>query len=227
MSVANVPCAEGKTRSVTAPPVRPAEILFTKGMLMNMRKMNKGILILIVVIVLGVILMTTAFGSYNSLVTLNEGVESAKADIQTQLQRRSDLIPNLVNTVKGYAAQEEEIFTAIADARAKLSGGSSVADMAAADGELTSALNRLMVVVENYPELKSDQQYTALMDELAGTENRITVARGNYNSKATDYNSKIKRFPTMITAAMFGFRPADYFQADAGAQSAPVVDFSK
>ncbi|MCI8622383.1 MAG: LemA family protein [Provencibacterium sp.] len=190
-----------------------------------MKKTSKGLIILMVAIGLAVLLAITAFGSYNSLVGLHEGVESSQADIQTQLQRRSDLIPNLVNTVKGYAAHEEEVFSAIADARAQLAGAGSIADLAQADSSLTSALNRLLVIAENYPELKADAQYTALMDELAGTENRIAVARRGYNEEARVYNEKIRSFPTVLVAGMMGFERADYFEASSQAQAAPQVDF--
>lgn len=177
--------------------------------------------ILIPLIVIG----ATLFGSYNSLVSLNENVESSRSDIQTQLQRRNDLIPNLVNTVKGYASHEEEILTGIADARARLMGGGSMAEMADADAALSSALGRLLTVVESYPDLKADTQFTALMDELAGTENRIAVSRKNYNGTAREYNEKIRRFPTVFVANMFGFDRVDYFEASEGAQTPPSVDF--
>ncbi|MCI8441817.1 MAG: LemA family protein [Provencibacterium sp.] len=187
--------------------------------------MSKGLIALIAILVVAILLAILAFGNYNSLVSLSEDVRSSQADIETQLQRRSDLIPNLVNTVKGYAAHEQEVFSAIADARAQLAGAGSIADLAEADSSLTSALNRLMVVVENYPELKSDAQYTALMDELAGTENRIAVARRDYNEQARTYNGKIRSFPTVLVAGMMGFERVDYFEASPEAQSAPQVDF--
>ena len=190
-----------------------------------MKNISKGLVAVIVVLAIAIILAMTAFGSYNTLVSLHEDVQSSASDIQTQLQRRSDLIPNLVNTVKGYAAHEEEVFTAIADARAQLSGAGSMADLAEADSSLTGALNRLLVVAENYPELKADSQYTALMDELAGTENRIAVARRDYNEQARSYNEKIRSFPTVLVAGMMGLERAEYFEASAGAQQVPQVDF--
>lgn len=190
-----------------------------------MKKTSKGLVLLIAVLAVAILLAVSAFGSYNSLVGLSEEVQSSEAEIETQLQRRSDLIPNLVNTVKGYAAHEEEVFTALADARAQLAGAGSVAELAEADSSLSSALSRLMVVVENYPDLKADTQYTALMDELAGTENRIAVARRDYNEQARSYNEKIRSFPTVLVAGMMGFDRADYFEASTGAQSAPQVDF--
>jgi len=188
--------------------------------------MKKGLIVVIVVVAILVIIVAAGVGGYNSLVGLRESVDSQAANIQTQLQRRSDLIPNLVSTVKGYAAHEEDIFTAIADARAKLAGaGSDMGALASADAELTSALSRLLVVVENYPNLKADTQFTALMDELAGTENRIAVARKDFNDTARDYNTRIKQFPTVFFANIFGFGPAAYFEADEAAQQAPIVSF--
>ncbi len=173
----------------------------------------------IVIAVIGIV------GTYNSLVSLQAGVEEKESAISTQLQRRSDLIPNLVSTVKGYAAHEEEVYTAIADARSKLAGAGTVEEMAQANGELSSALSRLLVVVENYPELKANENFTALQDELAGTENRITVARNDYNTAAKEYNVKIRRFPNNLFAGMLGFEKVDYFEADSNAQSVPEVSF--
>lgn len=173
----------------------------------------------IVIAVIGII------GTYNSLVSLQAGVEEKESAISTQLQRRSDLIPNLVSTVKGYAAHEEEVYTAIADARSKLAGAGTVEEMAQANGELSSALSRLLVVVENYPELKANENFTALQDELAGTENRITVARNDYNTAAKEYNVKIRRFPNNLFAGMLGFEKVDYFEADSDATDVPEVSF--
>ena len=141
-----------------------------------MKKLSGGIIALIVAVVLIVIGVGWGVGSYNSLVSLRENVTTQSANIDTQLQRRTDLIPNLVNTVKGYAAHETEIMTAVSDARARLAGAEGMAEKAEADQALNSALSRLLMVVENYPDLKADAQYTSLMDELAGTENRIAVA---------------------------------------------------
>ncbi len=187
--------------------------------------MKKSTIIWIVVIAVVVILGGTLIGSYNGLVSMRESVDGYKANIETVLQRRSDLIPNLVNTVKGYAEHETEIFTQIADARAKLAGGGSIEELGEANSELTSALNRLMVVVENYPDLKADTQFTALMDELAGTENRISVARQDYNNAVKSYNQHIRTFPSVIMANLFGFEKAEYFEAAEGAETAPTVSF--
>lgn len=191
-----------------------------------MKKLSGGIIALIVVVVLIVIGIGWGVGGYNSLVSLRENVTTQSANIDTQLQRRTDLIPNLVNTVKGYAAHETEIMTAVSDARARLAGAEGMAEKAEADQALNSALSRLLMVVENYPDLKADAQYTALMDELAGTENRIAVARSDYNAVVRDYNKKIKTFPSVILANLFGFDEAEYFEAAEGSETPPTVDFS-
>jgi LemA protein len=184
--------------------------------------LNKTWLVVIgVLVLLGVWIM----GSYNSLVNLNETVNSNWAQVDVQLQRRADLIPNLVATVKGYAAHEEGILNNLADARSKLIGAQGVADKAAADAELNSALSRLLAIVENYPNLKADVNFRQLMDELAGTENRIAVARKDYNDSVQIYNAKIKGLPTRIWAGMLGFGPREYFQVAPGAQTVPQVQF--
>ena len=179
-----------------------------------------GGLLLVVILVVG-----WGVSTYNGLVDGEQAVQTQASNIETQLQRRSDLIPNLVNTVKGYAAHEEEIFTALAEARAKLSGATSLEEMDEANGELTSALNRLMVIVENYPDLKADQNFIGLQDELAGTENRIAQARRDYNDAVQAYNVKIRRFPSNIIAGMFGFEPSELFESSEGADSVPEVSF--
>lgn len=176
-------------------------------------------------VVIGVIAIWVV-GLYNSLVSSEQEVETARANIETQLQRRSDLIPNLVNTVQGYATQEKDIFTDIADARARLSGASNLADQAQADSDLSSALSRLLLVVENYPELKSNQNFQDLSTQLEGTENRIAIARQDYNTAVTRYNTKRRRFPTNIIANIFGFETAQLFEASESAEQVPVVDFS-
>ena len=174
--------------------------------------------------ILGVILIWI-FSSYNGLVQTEEQVNSQWAQVQTQLQRRSDLIPNLVNTVKGYASHEKDSIQAVADARAKLGGAKTVEETAKANQELSSALSRLLVVVENYPNLKADANFRALQDELAGTENRIAVARKDYNGSVQAYNLKIRTLPASLIAGSMGFQVKPYFEGDQNAQSAPKVQF--
>jgi len=186
-----------------------------------MKKSNIGIIIAAVVVVIAIILIS----SYNGMVSKAEEVDNKFSTIDTQLQRRADLIPNLVNTVKGYAKHEQDVIDSVTEARAKLSGANTVAEKAEADQELTSALNRLMVVVENYPDLKANENFTQLMDELAGTENRIATARKDYNDAVKDYNLKVKKFPGSLMAGIFGFGQKDYFEAAEGSKEAPNVNF--
>lgn len=188
--------------------------------------MRKGLKITILIIAILVILAFPIVGGYNSLITLDQNVNVTESNIDTQLQRRSDLIPNLVNTVKGYAAQEKEIFTEIANARSKLAGATNVAEQATADSELSNALSRLLVVVERYPDLKSNQNFKDLSIQLEGTENRIAVARQDYNTAVTAYNTKIRRFPSNILASLFGFEERPLYKASEGAEQAPTVDFT-
>lgn len=187
-----------------------------------MKKVYVGIGIVLAVLVLFGLMLKS---SYNNFVNLEENVNQSYAQIENQLQRRMDLIPNLVNTVKGYASHEKEVIASISDARAKLAGARTPREAANADSELSGALSRLLVVVENYPNLKADRQFTQLMDELAGTENRIAVARKDYNDQVAVYNKKVKQFPGVIIANMFGFDQKQYFQADAKAKDVPKVDF--
>lgn len=190
----------------------------------EIRDEEKGLIIGIVIAVV-VIIIASLVGGYNNLISLEEGTNTAFADVQVQLQRRSDLIPNLVNTVKGYAAHETEVFTAVSDARAKLAGAATVDEINAAEGEMNSALSRLLAISESYPELKSNENFLSLQDELAGTENRISVARRDYNEKVQKYNVKIRSFPTNIFANMLGFEKKEQFAADESAQSVPNVNF--
>lgn len=190
--------------------------------------MKNSTKVLIAILVVVAFLIIWYIGAQNKLVSLEEEVKLQFSQVETTLQRRSDLIPNLVETVKGYASHEEEVFTQIADARSKLAGSIQSGDIDSineANKELDSALSRLLVITENYPELKANEQFIALQDELAGTENRITVARQNYNETVSKYNKAIKMFPTSIVANMAGYEAADYFEADEDAKDAPVVSF--
>ena len=183
---------------------------------------------LLVVVVLTGVAFATAGCSYNRFVSQEEAIKAQWAQVENQLQRRNDLIPNLVEATKGFAQQERDVFQAIADSRAKLAGaGTPDAKMAAAN-EQSSALARLLVVVENYPTLKSDATFARLMDELAGTENRIAVERMRYNETVQAYNTNRRQFPANITASIFGFK-GDYklFEAPPEAKIAPKVDFSR
>ncbi len=167
---------------------------------------------------------------YNTIQRYDEQAAQSKQQIDVQLQRRADLVPNLVATVRGYAAHEEQIFTEVARARSSLLSANSTGNpeqQAIANAQLTGALGRLLAIVENYPQLKADQTFIRLQDELSGTENRISVARQDYNNAVNTYNAYIRQFPQVITARVTGARPRAYFQAPAEAQQAPTVDFSK
>jgi len=188
---------------------------------------NPLIITLIVLAVIAVLVFGTIYGTYNQLVALDENVNSKWSQIDNQLQRRADLIPNLVETVKGYATHEKEIFDSVNKAREKLLSANTVADKAASNEELNTALGRLLAIAENYPNLKADANFRQLSDELAGTENRIAVARMDYNNAVQAYNTKIRSFPTSIIANMFGFKEREYFKADEAAKTVPKVDFSK
>ena len=187
--------------------------------------MKKSSIVVLVLIAIIIIVIAMFVSSYNGIIAKSEEVDNKFATIDTQLQRRGDLIPNLVNTVKGYAKQEQDVINSVTEARTKLAGATTVSDKAKADEELTSALNRLMVVVENYPDLKSSQNFIQLSDELAGTENRIATARRDYNEAVKEYNLKIKRFPTNIIAGMFGYSKRDYFEASEQSKEVPNVNF--
>jgi LemA protein len=165
---------------------------------------------------------------YNTIQTMDEQVNQAKGQIETQLQRRADLVPNLVETVKGVARQESTIFTSIAESRARLSGAvqsGDIGQMSEANQELTQGIGRLLAIVENYPQLRSSESFRALQDQLEGTENRISVARQDYNTAVGNYNGYIRRFPYNLTAKLFGQGGREYFEAEPGAEEAPKVQF--
>ncbi len=183
---------------------------------------NKGLWIVLAVVA---IVAVGLFSSYNGLVSMNEKVNGKWSQVENQLQRRGDLIPNLVNTVKGYAAHEQAAIQAVADARAKLAGAQGPAAKAQANNEMNGAISRLLMVAENYPNLKADANFRQLMDELAGTENRISVARKDYNDAVQAYNTKIKSLPTSLFAGAFGFSEKEYFKADEAAKAVPQVKF--
>ncbi len=203
--------------------------------------MGKGMKIFLgivaVLLVLGFIAYKSVTGTYNSLVVLDEGINGAWSQVQNVYQRRSDLIPNLVSTVKGYASHEKETLEAVVQARASatrpqinaagiLQNPQLFQQFEQAQGQLSSALGRLMVVVEKYPDLKANVNFVRLQDELAGTENRITVERRRFNQTVQGYNQKVRTFPTLLFANMFGFQQRPYFEASPEAQTVPKVDFS-
>ncbi len=186
----------------------------------------------ILIAILGVFTLSSC--GYNSMVNKQEAVTSQWAQVQNSYQRRADLIPNLVSTVKGYASHEQETFTAVVEARSKATQMTvnpedlteeSIQQFQEAQGQLSSALGKLLMIRENYPELKANQNFLALQDQLEGTENRIAVERNRFNETAREYNQYIRRFPHVIYAGWFGFKAKGYFEADAGSQTAPVVNF--
>ncbi len=191
-----------------------------------MKKGMLGCLVVGAVLVLILLILGGSFISrYNGMVTANEAIDGAWAQVENVLQRRGDLIPNLVETVKGFAAQEKEIFTHVADARGRLAGAASPREAAAANAGMTSALGRLLAIAENYPNLKSNENFIRLQDELAGSENRIAVERRRYNEAVRVYNTSIKRFPNSFLAGMFNFGEREYFEADEAAKELPEVKF--
>lgn len=194
-------------------------------------KKNKGLIITIVVIALVAI---WGISSYNGLVSMDENVSNQWANVETQYQRRSDLIPNLVNTVKGYAKHESQTLEAVMAARSQATqvkidpSNCTPQQLAAyqkAQGDVTTALGKLLAITENYPELKANQNFLELQSQLEGTENRINVARKDFNDTAKKYNTSLRRFPRNIIASMFGFEKRNYFEAEAGAEKAPKVEF--
>jgi LemA protein len=178
--------------------------------------------IVVIIVLIGVFWYV---GQRNAIVRLDEDIQAAWGEIDNQLQRRSDLIPNLVATVRGFADQEQEVFGQIADARARLAGAQTVGETAEGYQQLEGALSRLLVITENYPELRSSENFQALMDELAGTENRIAVARRRYNESVQEFNRKIRTFPTNVAANAMGMSPREYFEVSDEDREVPVVDF--
>ncbi len=191
--------------------------------------MGKGLktilIILGILLLMGIAAYSYLKGTYNTLVNMDESVKGAWAQVENQLQRRYDLIPNYVETVKGYAKHEKEVFIEVAEARSKVAGADTVNEKIEANSQLSSALGRLLLVVERYPELKANTNFIRLQDELAGTENRIAVERMRFNEIVKNYNIKIRSFPTNILAGMFGFEKAAFFEVPKERQEAPKVKF--
>ncbi|MBZ2179113.1 MAG: LemA family protein [Acidobacteriota bacterium] len=188
--------------------------------------MKIALIILGVLVAILLLFGMSVVGTRNDLVVQRNAVEAAFAQVETALQRRADLIPNLVETVKGFASQEKDVIASVANARAALSGARTPAEKISANGQLDGALSRLLVVVESYPQLKSDANFMRLQDELAGTENRIAVERRKYNETVQKYNTTIELFPNNIAASLFGFQRNDaYFKTEPGARTAPKVNF--
>jgi len=178
-------------------------------------------------LVLAVIAVTLSGCSYNRFTTQEEAIKGAWGEVQNQIQRRNDLIPNLVESVKGYSTHEETVFKDIADSRSKLLAAKSPAETIEAANQQSSALGRLLAVVESYPNLKANEQFNRLMDELSGTENRLQTARMRYNERIQEYNTTRRKFPSNMTAKVFGFKEYPYYEAPASSQAAPKVDFRK
>lgn len=187
--------------------------------------MNKKILIIVIIAAVAGGIFSWYVGTRNRLVTLEEKTAASWAEIDNQLQRRSDLIPNLVSTVKGYAKHESDVFSSISEARAKLAGSGTVAEKAEGYNAMQSALGRLLAIAENYPQLKSDANFIRLQDELAGTENRIAVARKRYNDNVRSFNTQIKMFPASFVASQMGFEKMSYFEVAESAKALPKVEF--
>jgi len=183
------------------------------------------IIVLAVIVILAIAAYSFFAGNYNKFVSLDQGVKTSWSQVENQLQRRFDLIPNLVETVKGYAKQEKDVMVQVTEARSKVGGAGTVPDKISANNELSGALSRLMVVVEKYPDLKSNQNFMRLQDELAGTENRIAVERMRYNEAVKIYNQAIKSFPANLLAGMYGFKDAAFFEAPKEAKEAVKVKF--
>jgi LemA protein len=191
-----------------------------------MTKGQRNLLIaVVVVIVIAFSMYSFVKGTYNTFVSLDEAVKASWAQVENQLQRRYDLIPNLVETVKGFARQEKEVFIGVTEARSKVAGANNIPDKIKANNELSGALSRLLLVVERYPDIKSNQNFLRLQDELAGTENRIAVERRRYNEAVKTFNVKIRSFPENLFAGLFGFTKAAFFEVPETAKAVPKVKF--
>src|SRR5437764_6720812 len=189
--------------------------------------MSKGLIVIVVLVLIALFVFGQYVSVRNTLVSKNEAVKAAWSQVDVVLQRRADLIPNLVETVKGYAQQEQKVFGDIAKARSALLSAGTPEQKIAANSQLDGALGRLLVIVENYPQLKSNENFLRLQDELAGTENRISVERKRYNDTLQDYNTYVQQFPNSVFAGWAGFKPNDaYFQASEGSRTVPKVNFS-
>ncbi len=191
-----------------------------------MTSAKRNLLIVLVVIAALIFSFYSFFkGTYNTFVSLDESVKGSWAQVENQLQRRYDLIPNLVATVKGYAKHEKDVFIDVTNARAKVGGAGKISDKIKANNQLTTALSRLLLVVERYPDLKANQNFIRLQDELAGTENRIAVERRRYNEAVKIFNIKIRSFPANLLAGIYGFSKADFFEVPEAAKATPKVEF--
>jgi LemA protein len=216
--------ASGVSEAVAAEAVAPAEAGDNRYRRLDMERVQRRVFVQAVILVA----MAAVSGcSYNRFTGSEEAIKAQWGQVQNQLQRRNDLIPNLVETVKGFAAQEKEILTSIAASREKLAGARTPDETIKAANEQSAALARLLVVVENYPNLKSDATFHRLMDELGGTENRIAVERMRYNERVQEYNTLRRRFPSNVTAKVFGFKEYPYYEAPAAAQQLPKVNFGR
>ena len=187
--------------------------------------MKKSIIAILSILVALVLIVIFLGNSYNSIVTLEENVNKEFSNVSVMLERRADLIPNLVNTVKGYASHEQTAIDSVTTARQNLLNANTIEEKGKANNELTTALNALMIIVENYPDLKASTNFIQLSDELAGTENRIATARRDYNTAVESYNTKVKKFPTNILANMFGFEQKAYFEIEPSKTEVPKVEF--
>ena len=192
-----------------------------------MEKKKKVFLIVGIVVVVLLILVKSLVSSYNGLVVKEEEATNKFSDVSVQLERRADLIPNLVKTVKGYAKHEDKAIENVTKSREKLLKADGVEDKAKANEQLTKSINNLLMIVENYPKLTADKNFIQLQDELAGTENRIAIARKEYNASVKDYNRSVKSFPTKILASIFGFDEKEYFEASEESKEVPDVSFDE